>query len=473
MFISIKVKIIALISTFFALVLFLNMLYSLDQSKYQLNMYLDNLNQSSTKLLIKNIRGDLYNLDYQKIKNTIDSFDNEYFKNIYVLNKNGYIFAQRAQNKIILEKYPDFDRILSHKIKKEFLYFEEIEVSNKVIGYILIENNNKILYALKKEKRSEIIKLFLVLLIITILLSYFISMIITKPIDKMIINIKKLNKNKNHTFEHTRDEYGFLSKEIEQNHKNIQNLNKNLENLVEEEIKKNKDKDKLLQEQSIRASMGGMMDAAAHQWMQPLSVIRMLIQDLELKSGFNTLQKEDIKKASKDTYAQIDHMQETLYEFRSFFRINKKTENVNLEKTIKATLELVKDDLNINKIETTLESSYSKNVEVIKKEFKHVLINILNNAKDAFVSNIIENRKISIFIFEENSKVKIQIHDNAGGIDENIIKHIFDINISSKEEDKGTGIGLYISKMIIHKINGEIEVENKDKGSCFTISLNP
>lgn len=471
MFTSIKVKIIAIISTFFAIVLFLNTLYSLDKSKIQLTKYLDNLNQSSAKILVENIRGYFYNLNYQKIKKTLDTFDNEYFKNIYVLNYNGYIFAQREENKIIYKKYKNFDKLKKLNEKEEFRLFKPIIVSNNIIGYLVIENNDMIYHELEKERRDEIFRLFFVLLVITILISYFISMIITKPIDKIILNIKKINEQKDFDFEHTNDEYGYLSRIIEQNHKNIQNLNNNLQKLVKDEIKKNKNKDKILQEQSVRASMGEMMDAVAHQWVQPLSVIKMHMQDLELKSEFSTIKHEDMQSASKNTYKQISHMTETLDEFRSFFRINKKPEKVFLCKTIKLTLELLKDDLQKNNIQVNFDSCYSQEVAIIPNEFKHVLINVLNNAKDAFVSKKIENRIIDIKIYEKDSKVLIDILDNAGGIDEEIINHIFEINISSKEKDKGTGIGLYISRLIIHKIDGEIEASNKEDGSCFTISL--
>lgn len=468
---SIKIKIIAIITVFFAIVLFLNTLYSLNNSKVQLNKYLDNLNKSSAKILVKNVRGYMYNLNYQKIKKTLDSFDNEYFKNIYILTDDGHIFAQRESNKIIYEKYANFEKLKAEKNNNEFSFFMPIIVSNTIIGYVVIENNDMIFQELKDEKRSEILRLFFILLLITILISYFISMIITKPIDKIIANIKKLNENKDFNFEHTNDEYGYLSKEIEKNHKNIQNLNNNLEKIVEKEIRKNKDKDKILQEQSLRASLGGMMDAIAHQWIQPLSVIKILIQDLELKSEFSTLKHEDIEKTSKNTYNQISHMKETLNEFRSFFRVNKETEKVSLSKAVNLTLELLKNDFEKSKIEVNLETSYLKEVSIIPNEFKHVLINILNNAKDAFISKGIKNRVINIKIYEKDSKVLIDILDNAGGIDENIIDNIFEINVTSKEKTKGTGIGLYISRLIIHKINGQIKAKNKEQGSCFTISL--
>lgn len=468
MYISLKTKIVTIITLFFAFVLFLNMLYSLNYSKVQLNKYLNNLNTSSAKLLNKNIRGDLYNLNYSNVKNTINSFDNEYFQNIYILDKDGNIFAQRDKDEIELIKYKNFDKLIKSKNSMEFVYVEDVSILNNTLGYIVIENNNKIFEELKKEKRDEILRLFGILLLITVVISYFISLIITNPIYRIIENIKAKNFN----FKHSNDEYGYLSKVIEENYKNIQNLNLNLEKIVQKEIKKNRDKDKILQEQSLRASMGGMMDAVAHQWMQPLNIVKIISQDLDIRTEFDTVTQEDIKKANKNICKQVDHMTDTLNEFRSFFRVDKMTENILIEDVIESTLLLLKNDINKNDIQISVDCLYKKEIEIIPNEFKHVLINIINNAKDAFISNEIKDRKIDINIYQKENKVKIELQDNAGGVPKNIINNIFDINITSKVKGEGTGIGLYLSKMIIHKINGEIEVKNKNGGACFTITLN-
>lgn len=463
MFISLKIKIISIITLFFAIVLFFNMLYSFSNAKEQLNNYLNNLNTTSAKILTNTIRGDLYNLNYSKVKNTINSFENEYFKDIYVLNKDGYIFAQKSEKEIKYRKYEN--------IKKEFIYSKKILIANKTLGYIIIENNDKIFEQLKKEKKNEIIKLFIILLLLTIVISYFISMIITKPIDKILKNIKNINENEDFKFQHSNDEYGYLSKVIEKSHKNIQNLNKNLENLVEKEISKNIEKDKILQEQSLRASLGGMMDAVAHQWMQPLGVIRLISQDLNIKSDLNTLEKNDISCAYKKTSLQINHMIDTLDEFRSFFRVDKQLEYIDFDKIVDSTLFLLKDIITINKIDITYNLEYKNKLHIIPNEFKQILINLINNAKDAFISNNIQNRAIHIDAQEKDSKIQITLQDNAGGISNDIIDKVFDINFTSKKATKGTGIGLYISKLIIHKINGEIEVINKKEGACFIITL--
>ena len=472
MFFSIRFKIFIVIAAFFTIVISANMFYDLNKSKKQLTQYLENLNKSSAKLLHENVKSSFYNLDYTRTKNTINTFDNEYFKNIYILNKDGYIFAQRNVDEIFYEKFKDFDKLLKLDDKNKFLYFQPISITRKVIGYLVIENNNEIFEQINKEKKREILQIFTMLLIITILVSTIISIIITKPIFNIINSIKSLNQNKTFGFEHNDDEFGYLSREIEQNHKKIHDLNNTLEQRVYEEVEKNKQKDKLLQKQNLRASMGEMMDAIAHQWLQPLNVISLNTQELDLKLELGNIEDSDILDSCKNTQMQITHLSNTLNEFRSFFRSNKKTEDVLLKDLIETTLDLLKDEIISNKIIITIECSQEERVNIIPNEFKHILINLIGNAKDAFIENNIEDRKINIEIFDVNNKVIVNIQDNAGGIPKDIINRIFNANVTSKEEDKGTGIGLYMSKMIIEKIGGTIEVENIDGGACFTISLN-
>lgn len=136
-----------------------------------------------------------------------------------------------------------------------------------------------------------------------------------------------------------------------------------------------------------------------------------------------------------------------------------------MEKTIRSALILVQDEFMKYTIDTKIIVEEPMVVNGIENEFKHVVLNLLNNAKDAFVENNIEKKKIVITI----NKDTIKVQDNAGGIPKDVIEHIFDANITTKEQ--GTGIGLYMTKQIIEKLQGSIVVENKQDGACFTINL--
>lgn len=241
---------------------------------------------------------------------------------------------------------------------------------------------------------------------------------------------------------------------------------KTLEEKVKSQIQQIREKDKILHYQAQHAAMGEMIDSIAHQWKQPINLIKMNVDILGYDYEDGLLDTEKIKEFQNKVFSQIDHMNNTLEEFRGFLRPDKKITDFNVENTVKSSLFLVKDEFLKHTIETQIIVNKSMLISGIENEFKHVILNLLNNAKDAFIQNNVKNRKITIVIDEKN----IQILDNAGGVPKEVIDHIFEANVTTKEH--GTGIGLYMTKQIVQKIGGSISVENKDQGACFTISLN-
>lgn len=254
----------------------------------------------------------------------------------------------------------------------------------------------------------------------------------------------------------------------------LKKLNENLIEEVGNQISELRKKDKLMQKQSMDAAMGEMIDAVAHQWKGPLNTIKILSSSYEIE--FDYKEKPDInnlKKISSQIDGQVEHLIDTLDEFRSFFRPNQSFKNIPLNNLINSVLLLMKDVLIRHKIETTLTGDFQTEVSVIPNEFKHVIINLISNSKDAFSENKIKNRQIDFFIEEkENSKVLLRICDNAGGIPKGTIEHIFEANFTTKNESKGTGIGLYMTKQILDKHKALVDVYNKDNGVCFEIVLN-
>ncbi|MEA2099846.1 MAG: HAMP domain-containing sensor histidine kinase [Campylobacterota bacterium] len=213
------------------------------------------------------------------------------------------------------------------------------------------------------------------------------------------------------------------------------------------------------------------MDAVAHQWIQPLSTIKVSAANLEIKQNFNMIDNKDIDNIINTTKTQIDYLLDTLNSFRNFFRPNQKREYFNISNQIESVLKLMKDDLIANKIDIKIIGDNSLSYNIIQTDFKHIFINLINNSKDAFNINNIQNRKITITLLEDDSYIKIVVSDNAGGIPLNIIDDIFKVNVTTKSEDKGTGIGLYMSKQIIEKIDATIDVKNIENGALFTIAL--
>ncbi len=229
--------------------------------------------------------------------------------------------------------------------------------------------------------------------------------------------------------------------------------------------------ERMMAQQAKHAALGEMMDAVAHQWKQPLNAITMLTDLLIIEHRQGSVDEAYLKEFKSDMWSQVDHLLTTLSEFRSFFRPDKASEVINMRKTLDAVLLLVKDELMKNTINVTLDCEDDISAMVIKNEFKHIVLNILNNAKDAFVDNNIAKREITINVFEDQESVILEIQDNAGGIPEQILPDIFKANVTSKAEGKGTGIGLYMSKQIADKMSAELRAKNHDEGALFTLRI--
>ena len=241
-----------------------------------------------------------------------------------------------------------------------------------------------------------------------------------------------------------------------------------LEEKVEQEIKKREEKEKMLLQQSKLAAMGEMMDAVAHQWKQPINVINMQVDMVGYDFEDGYIDKEYIDDFQSKVSSQVEHMTSTLNEFRSFFRPNKEIEVFDIKQMIDKVLLLVKDEFIKNKITIDINDTGNFSLNGIENEFKHLILNIINNAKDAFNDNEIKNRKIQINILSDENSKCIEIIDNASGISEHIIEDIFKANVTSKAEGKGTGIGLYMSSQIATKHNGTLSVNNIEDGAKFT-----
>lgn len=227
----------------------------------------------------------------------------------------------------------------------------------------------------------------------------------------------------------------------------------------------------LLEIKARTAEMGEMINAIAHQWRQPLGTLSMLLGDLTDSYEFGELNGDYLKNFYKSGIAQIKYMNQTIEDFRNFLRPNKTAEIFKPTDSIEFVLRLfIKHYQNA---EITFEFNIkNEKLEVIgfQNEFNQVIINIFNNARDAFIEREISTRLINISIFPEDESAKIVIEDNAGGIPEDVIEKIFEPYVTTKG-DEGTGIGLDMSKTIIENMNGTIKASSTLEGATFTITL--
>ena len=248
----------------------------------------------------------------------------------------------------------------------------------------------------------------------------------------------------------------------------LESYKNDLENKVELEVKLNKEKDKLLSEQSKLATMGEMIGAIAHQWRQPLNALAGYIQFIEDDYNDNLVDKKYIKEFVSKNMGFINFMSNTIDDFRNFFKIDKERTNFSVRQKILTTSKITNLGLKNNNIKLLIENedfiAYG-----FPNEFQQVILNIINNAKDHIVQSKIQNGKIKIVI---DKKGTIEIIDNAGGIPTDIIHRIFEPYFTTKEQGSGTGIGLYMSKKIIEdNMKGELSVCNTTDGANFKITL--
>jgi len=255
--------------------------------------------------------------------------------------------------------------------------------------------------------------------------------------------------------------------------KEVENFNETLELKVNTAIIENRKKDQVISQQNKLVAMGEMVGAIAHQWRQPLSALSGSIQMLKLDHDDNMINEKYIDGFIEENMSFIHFMSNTIDDFRDFFRIDKIKKDFDIVLAIKATMSLMSAQLKDNNINFELSTSKEFIILGFEIEFQQVILNIVNNAKDEFVEKKIKNAKINIEIIDELDLVVINIKDNAGGISKDVIGKVFEPYFTTKEQGKGTGMGLYMSQMIIKdNMHGELTVENTIDGAMFTIKLN-
>jgi len=247
---------------------------------------------------------------------------------------------------------------------------------------------------------------------------------------------------------------------------------KNLQKAISEEVHKNEEQRLLMLQQSRLAQMGEMISMIAHQWRQPLNNLSLLNQLLITKYNKDKLDKKSMEYFKENSKKQIDLMSTTIDDFRNFFKNEKNKTDFCINDVLTNILDMTKPIYTNNSItiEYYIENAYK--VHGYPNSLAQAILNIINNAKDAFLDKEMEHKIIQLKVFKKDTDIFIEIKDNAGGIDEDIIEKIFDPYFSTKQEKNGTGLGLYMSKMVIEEqLDANIYVANEDNGAKFTIRL--
>jgi len=437
--------------------------------------------------------------------------DNDEIVYTVITRKNGNSLYSRSSHWSMLDKLPkQISEKLNKKINGNITYniFNNEEVYNFTypvvfsgidwgwinIGYSLKQYNKnmKIIYI------NSIILLFLII-IVSISIAYFLTRKILKPILELNRAVQDIaHGNFNTTVEvYSNDEIAELAKSfnymiqelknsdnklrnmnseleqrVQQRTQQLEELNIGLDQKVKEEVMQRSKQEQLLIQQSRFAAMGEMIGNIAHQWRQPLNALSLLLQNIENAYDMNILDEKYIVRTVNKGTLLTNSMSKTIDDFRDFFKPNKKVEVFNIAEAIHGTLEIIGASFSNHMIDIEENIDMSLCAKGFSNEFSQVILNILNNSKDELIQRGIKNKKIKFIVKKVGEKLIIEIEDNAGGIPTDIINKVFDPYFSTKEEGKGTGIGLYMSKTIIeHNMHGQLSVRNEEEGAIFKIVL--
>ena len=251
-----------------------------------------------------------------------------------------------------------------------------------------------------------------------------------------------------------------LKEKVEEKTKELKEINSLLEIRIKKEVDENTKKDRLLFQQQKMVSMGQMIENIAHQWRQPLSIITTSASGIKLKKQINDLDDEFLNTTLDSILNTSKYLSNTIDDFRYFFKPEKEKSDFYLEQCCRKTIELINPNFKDQNIKIVYKIENIK-VSGYETELIQVLINILNNSKDALLSLNNDEKFIFIDIFRKDDKAIIEINDNAGGIDEEIIDKVFEPYFTTKHQSQGTGIGLFMCREIIAKhMNGQIEISN-------------
>ncbi|MBF0567144.1 MAG: hypothetical protein HQK89_18115 [Nitrospirae bacterium] len=312
-----------------------------------------------------------------------------------------------------------------------------------------------------------------------------------------IVNVLALSIHNARTYESFRREINERKQlEIELKEKTIQmeELNRSLEQKVRKEIDARRHKDQLLIQQSKMAAMGEMIGAIAHQWKQPLNSLSLLILDVKDAYEFGELDAGYLYTFVERSMKEISFMAKTVDDFRNFFKPSREKETFDLIEITSEVFSMLSSQFNTNDITYRItcrvhnRTFFSYNdvipceatqITTYKNQLAHVILNIINNAKDAIIDRrqkgllgALEKGVIWVDCDKKDNVLRLEIGDNGGGVADGVKDRIFESYFTTKTEDKGTGIGLYMSKIIVEdKLGGKIHLRNVDNGSVFTLEL--
>lgn len=252
----------------------------------------------------------------------------------------------------------------------------------------------------------------------------------------------------------------------------LEGLNRFLEERVDKAVNDLRRKDQMLIQQSRLAAMGEMINNIAHQWRQPLNNIGLIIQNIQLSFDSGTISRAEMESEISKAMAVIMHMSRTIDDFRNFFREDKEKQSFYVNKAVSRALKFVSAALESRGIQVAIEAEQEVAVTGYPSEYAQVLLNVISNASEECAERCVPDPHIDIRITSESGRSVVYIRDNCGGIPDEILPKIFDPYFTTRQPDKGSGIGLYMSKVIIEQnMGGRLTARNVNGGAEFRIEV--
>ena len=378
------------------------------------------IKQNKLKLKIED-----FNLNLQKkVSDSVKKIEekNNYFNNILDATMEMIVFYD--ENQIIIDINTSGVKMLNYKVKSEI-------VNHNIMEFIAPNQLEKVQEAMKK----DIVEAYELILLKE-----------DKSYLPVIISARNILKD-----------------------------DKKIRVLTIMDITNIKNQQKLIQHQSKLAQMGEMISMIAHQWRQPLNAISITSSNLQFKCMIDDINKDFFEQELKliDKYSQ--HLSKTIDDFRDFFKENKEKTMTSLVKVINDTLDIVRVSIENKNITINTRIECNLEFKTYENELKQVVLNLIKNSEDILLEKNIKNPTISILTVCDTQNCKNQtliIKDNGGGVPEDIILNIFEPYFSTKKEQNGTGLGLYMSKIIVEEhCKGKLTVSNDKEGAIFKISF--
>lgn len=381
-----------------------------------------------------------------------------------------------ANGEFAIQKEPDKKFAATLLYSKEY-YDAKREIMNPIDEFMAtIEQRTQETVEKAKEESRVTLELFVFSALVFIIGNFF----ALRAIDRQNKNVLEARVRLEESKKSLEKELA-LNEELEASNKALKEtkdvlfeLNRTLEGQIEQKSAALVEKERLLIQQSKMAMMGEMIGAIAHQWRQPLNAVAIMSQDVKIAYEYGEIDEEYVTKFEKNIMDQVGAMSRTIDDFRNFFAPNKKAESFCVKEAINETLNIINSQLKAHGVEVFYSSKNGEEIFCFcyRNELKQVLLNVLANAKDALIDAKAQKAFIKIATSTEKEGVKIELEDSAGGIKEELLEKIFESYFTTKQNGKGTGIGLYMSRQIMEQsIGGAIWAANGEHGAKFTIFI--